>query len=66
MTEHRRIKGDPRLGFHMPPMSPYEKAMALVEGGLADDLEDAADQLFDMGEIDNDEHDELCEEAAYD
>lgn len=47
-------------------MDPYEMATALVEGGLADDIEQAAHQLFDMGEIDEDEHDMLIEEADLD
>lgn len=44
-------------------LNPYEMATALVEGGLADDLEQAAHQLFDMGEIDEDEHDVLIMEG---
>lgn len=32
-------------------MTALQKAKALVAGGLADDLADAAGQLLDMGEI---------------
>lgn len=32
-------------------MTAKQKALALVDGGLADDLADAAEQLLDMGEI---------------
>jgi len=40
-------------------MTPQEKADALVEGGLADDVHEAAAMLLDMGEIDEDEAEEV-------
>ena len=43
-------------------MTAREKARALVEAGLAEDMADAAAQLEDMGEIDETEAEELREE----
>lgn len=45
-------------------MTALQKARALVDGGLADDLADAAEQLLDMGEISQAAADKLIEREA--
>lgn len=44
-------------------MTGKQKAQALVDGGLADDLSDAVSQLLDMGEISWDAADRILAQA---
>jgi hypothetical protein len=43
-------------------LTPKQKQEQLVEHGMADDLDQAAHILYDMGEIDSSEHEELLSE----
>lgn len=45
-------------------MTAKQKALALVAGGLAEDVADAAGQLLDMGEISEGTAEKLMAQAA--
>jgi len=49
-----RAANGPRLSFADKQLTVTEKAAALVDFGLADDMQEALGQLVDMGEADQD------------